>query len=204
MPRPIRWPTSVHLSLNPQHSTTFDDRKHPHSFTRHVYDLARPTAEAATMTLRAQIPAVYWYFCTAVDPLFSLSAVYLNYFDRKTFMVHGFAESSPFGTITPSHTFLMHQSGGLFAALAFMMFTILRETNDMRVWTRFQQALCLTDVAVMFSQWKALQAQGRLGLGNLRWEEGSNAVLVAGILLIRLGFVAGVGFKKGGKGRRRN
>lgn len=156
------------------------------------------------MTLRVQIPAFYWYFCTAIDPLFSLSAVYLDYFDRKTFLAHGFAESSPFGTITPSHTFLMHQSGGLFAALAFMMFTMLRETNDMKVWTRFQQALCLTDVAVMFSQWKALEAQNRLGLAKLRWEEGSNVVLVVIILLIRLGFVAGVGFKKRSKAGRRN
>jgi hypothetical protein len=32
------------------------------------------------MTLRAKIPAFYWYFCTVVDPLLSLSAVYTLYF----------------------------------------------------------------------------------------------------------------------------
>jgi hypothetical protein len=66
------------------------------------------------MTLRAKIPAFYWYFCTVVDPLLSLSAVYLLYFNPSTFMDTGFAQSSQHGRITPSHLFLMHQFGGVF------------------------------------------------------------------------------------------
>jgi hypothetical protein len=155
------------------------------------------------MTLRNQIPAVYWYYGTLVDPLLSLSAVYLLYFHPQTFMDVGFAASSPFGTITPPQTFLLNQLGGPFAAWAFLQTTMLRETNDVNVWTRFQQALCFTDVAVLFSQWKALEAQGRLGLGQLRWEESSNAVLVLIILLIRVGFIAGVGFPKAAAGRKK-
>ncbi|KAL5116378.1 hypothetical protein ACEQ8H_005726 [Pleosporales sp. CAS-2024a] len=146
------------------------------------------------MALRAKMPAPYWYFCTVVDPLLSLSAVYLHYFDRATFMDTGFARDSPYANISPSHTYLMHQFGGAFAAWAFLMLTMLRETSDMKVWTRFQTALICTDVAVLFSQCKALEAQGRLHVGMLRWEESSNAVLLVGILLLRVGFVAGWGF----------
>jgi hypothetical protein len=148
------------------------------------------------MTLRTKIPAFYWYFCTVVDPLLSLSAVYLLYFDPSTFMDTGFAQSSQHGKITPSHLFLMHQFGGVFMAWAFLMLTMLRETNDMKVWTRFQTALCFTDVAVKYSQWKALEAQGRLDLGKLRWEESSNAIMLLLILAIRVGFIAGWGFPK--------
>jgi hypothetical protein len=148
------------------------------------------------MALRAKIPGVYWYFCTVVDPLLSLSAVYIHYFSPETFMDPGFARESPYANITPSHQFLMHQFGGTFAAWIFLMLTMLRETNDVKVWTRFQTALAFTDVAVLFSQWKALEAQGRLGLGMLRWEESSNAVILVIILLIRVGFVAGWGFPK--------
>jgi hypothetical protein len=36
----------------------------------------------------------------------------------------------------------------------------------------------------------------------LRWEESSNAVIVAVILAIRVGFVAGVGFNKTGAEKR--
>lgn len=80
---------------------------------------------------------------------------------------------------------------------------MLRETKEMKVWTRFQTALAFTDVAVLYSQWKALEAQGRLDVGKLRWEESSNAVIVGVILLIRVGFVAGWGFPKGGASKRK-
>lgn len=146
------------------------------------------------MSLRAQIPSVYWYFCTVVDPLLSLSALYIQYFDPWLFMDSGFARDSPFAKLTPSHHFLMHQFGGVFAAWAFLMLTMLRETKEMRVWTRFQTALAFTDIAALYSHWKALEAQGRLGLGLLRWEERGSIVILEIILVIRLGFVFGVGF----------
>jgi hypothetical protein len=155
------------------------------------------------MALRAQIPGVYWYFCTVVDPLLSLSAVYLNYMSPATFMDPGFARNSPHAKITPSHQFLMDQFGGTFAAWMFLMLTMLRETTDLKIWTRFQSALIFTDVAVLFSHWRALEAQGRLGLGMLRWEEGSNIAILITILLIRVGFVAGWGFPKGSASKKR-
>jgi hypothetical protein len=155
------------------------------------------------MSLRAQIPGVYWYFCTIVDPLLSLSAVYMSYFDQSTLLDPGFPRSSPNAIVTPSHAFLLHQSGGVFAAWIFLFTTMLRETKEMKVWTRFQTALAFTDVAVLYSQWKALEAQGRLDVGKLRWEESSNAVIVLVILVIRVGFVAGWGFPKGGASKRK-
>ncbi|KAF2830392.1 hypothetical protein CC86DRAFT_160973 [Ophiobolus disseminans] len=155
------------------------------------------------MSLRNQIPAFYWYYCTVVDPLLSLSAVYMVYFDPSWFMDPGFARSSPFGKLTPSHLFLMHQFGGPFLAWAFLQRTMLLETTDMNVWTRFQTALAFTDVAVIYSQIRALEAQGRLGWGMLRWEESSNAVILVTILLIRVGFVVGLGFGKGGATKKR-
>jgi hypothetical protein len=154
------------------------------------------------MSLRNQIPAFYWHYGTLIDPLLSISAIYMSYFQPSLFMDPGFALTSPYGKISPAHMFLMHQFGGTFAAWAFLHLTMLRETNDMRIWTRFQTALAFTDVAVLFSQVKALEAQGRLGLGMLRWEESSNAVIVAVILAIRVGFVAGVGFNKTGAEKR--
>jgi hypothetical protein len=156
------------------------------------------------MSLRTKIPAFYWYYCTIVDPILSLSAVYMHYFDQSTFMDPGFARDSPYGKITPSHKFLMHQFGGMFMAWAFLGLTVLRETTEMKVWTRFQSALIFTDIAVLFSQWKALEAQNRLALDKLRWEESSNAVILVVILLIRVGFVAGWGFPKGSAAKKRN
>jgi hypothetical protein len=148
------------------------------------------------MSLRTKMPAFYWYYCTVVDPLLSLSAVYMHYFSPSTFMDPGFARDSKYGAITPSHRFIMHQFGGVFMAWAYLAGVMLRETTDMKVWTRFQTALVFTDLAVLYSQWKALEAQGRLDLGQLRWEESSNAVILVVILLIRVGFVAGWGFTK--------
>ncbi|OAL06358.1 hypothetical protein IQ06DRAFT_313441 [Phaeosphaeriaceae sp. SRC1lsM3a] len=155
------------------------------------------------MSLRAQIPSVYWYFCTVVDPLLSLSALYIQYLDPMLFIDSGFARSSPFAKLTPSHHFLMHQFGGAFAAWVFLMLTMLRETREMKVWTRFQTALAFTDLAVLYSHWKALEAQGRLGLGLLRWEERGSIVIVEVILVIRLAFIFGVGFPAKRREKRR-
>ena len=83
------------------------------------------------------------------------------------------------------------------------MRTMSCETKDMEVWTRFQTALAFTDVAVLYSQVRALEAQRRLGWGMLRWEESANAVTVGMILLIRIGFAAGVGFGKGDAAKKR-
>ena len=83
------------------------------------------------------------------------------------------------------------------------MRTMSCETKDMEVWTRFQTALAFTDVAVLYSQVRALEAHRRLGWGMLRWEESANAVTVGMILLIRIGFAAGVGFGKGGATKKR-
>lgn len=155
------------------------------------------------MTLRTQIPAFYWYFGTLIDPLLAASGAFIAYFSPQTFMDPGFAANSPYGAITPSHIFMLNQIGGAFAAFFVLQFFLLRETSDMNVWTRFQQALCFADVAVLYSQYKALEAQGRLGLGELRTEEAGNAVLLLAILVIRLGFIAGVGFGTGAAGKKR-
>jgi hypothetical protein len=97
----------------------------------------------------------------------------------------------------------MHQFGGVFMAWTFLMLTMLRETNDMKVWTRFQTALCFTDIAAKYSQWKGLEAQGRLDLGKLRWEEGSNTIMLIIILAIRVRFIAGWGFPKDSAAQKR-
>lgn len=146
------------------------------------------------MSLRAQIPSVYWYFFTTIDPLACLYSVYMQYFAPWLFLDSGFARESPYAKITPSHRFLNHQFGGALAAWVFLMLTVLRETKEMKVWTRIQSALAVTDVAMLYSHWKALEAQGRLGLGLLRWEERANIVVIELILVLRLAFVFGVGF----------
>jgi hypothetical protein len=87
------------------------------------------------MSLRSQIPSVYWYYCTLIDPVLSLSAACMHNFNPSLFMDPRFAQSSPYGKITPSHLFLMHQFGGKFVAWAFIQLTMLRETTDMNVWT---------------------------------------------------------------------
>jgi hypothetical protein len=153
------------------------------------------------MSLRNQIPAFYWYYGTLFDPLFSISAIYMSYFQPSLCMDPGFAHSSPYGKISPSHMLLVHQFGGTFAAWAFLHLTI-PPRNQQYESLDAVPALAFTDVAVLFSQVKALEAQGRLALGMLRWEESSNAVIVAVILAIRVGFVAGVGFNKTGAKKR--
>jgi len=47
------------------------------------------------MSLRNQTPTLYWSFCTIIEPLLSLSAFYMIYFNTSNLMDPGFARSWP-------------------------------------------------------------------------------------------------------------
>jgi hypothetical protein len=139
------------------------------------------------------INAFYYYAFTAIDPLLSLSAVYLNYFSPQTILDPAFPATSVHAKITPAVTFLQDQAGGAFAMFAFLMVFMLRQSDDLMVWKRFETGLLMTDFAALYSSWRAVQVLG----GVWRQEAIANVCIIGVVTVVRLLFVAGVGVGAG-------
>ncbi|KAF2130327.1 hypothetical protein P153DRAFT_288345 [Dothidotthia symphoricarpi CBS 119687] len=142
------------------------------------------------------IPAFYYHFFTTLDPLISLSAIYMNFFSPETILGSAFAPSSPWCTVTPSHTMLMHQAGGAFAMFAFLMVFMLRATNDLKVWKYFEAGVLMTDGAAFWSLGNALASQRRLGVGEWRGEEWGTVVILVVVSVVRIAFLMGLGMEQ--------
>ncbi|OAL53675.1 hypothetical protein IQ07DRAFT_316148 [Pyrenochaeta sp. DS3sAY3a] len=134
------------------------------------------------------VNAFYYHFFATVDPFFSLVFTYLYFFAPQAILDPAVPRTSPYATITPAHTYLLHQAGGAFATFAFLMVFLQRHSDDIGVWKLIQGSIILTDVATLYSLLKAIES-----FGEVRSEAATNVVLVLIIMGIRGLFVAGVG-----------
>ncbi|KAL6712227.1 hypothetical protein ACN47E_000104 [Coniothyrium glycines] len=138
------------------------------------------------------VNAFYYYAFTAIDPLLSLSAVYMNLFAPEAFLDPAFARTSALGKLNASHAYLQHQSAGTYAMFIFLMIFMLPSTDDLKLWKKFQGGLLFTDVAALYAMWKAVEAQR----GEWRIEGISNVVILLVIAVTRTCFVTGIGVGK--------
>jgi len=83
-------------------------------------------------------------------------------------------------------------------AVSYLSGVLLRATNDLKVWKHVQTAILLIDIAMLYSAWDALRLQGRLGFADWRGEDWGTVGLTMFVTVLRLAFLAEVGFKKGG------
>jgi hypothetical protein len=142
------------------------------------------------------IPSFYRVFFTSIDPLIGLSGAYVNFFDPDTLITSVFPSDLPYTKITPSHTLILHQMGGCFIMMPFLMVFMLRATSDIKVWKFFEAGILITDFGLFFSLWKGLEVQNRLGLEILRWEEWGTIAITGFVTIVRILFILGVGLRK--------
>jgi hypothetical protein len=83
---------------------------------------------------------------------------------------------------------------------AFLMVFMLPNTNDLKVWERFQTALLFTDMAALYSIWKAVEVQGGLWTS----EGAGNIGIILVVTVVRLLFVMSVDMGKGPIAKKRN
>jgi hypothetical protein len=140
------------------------------------------------------IPSFYRIFFTSIDPLVALSGGYLNFFDSHTVITSMFPPTHTWSNRTPAHHMLLHQLGGAFFMMAFLMVFMLRCTKDVNIWKLFEAGILITDFGMFYSMWMALGAQKRLSIGDLRWEEWGS--ITGFVTVVRMLFLMEVGFKK--------
>ncbi|KAF2793284.1 hypothetical protein K505DRAFT_306063 [Melanomma pulvis-pyrius CBS 109.77] len=151
------------------------------------------------------IPSFYRIFFPSIDPLIALSGAFFAYFQPDVTMSSMFPLSHAWARITPAHTMLLQQLGGWYISVIFLQVFLLRYTQDVNIWKLFQFSVLITDAALFQSLWVALKAQERLQIEKVRPEEWGTAAITGFVAVVRILFLAGVGFgKKGGGIKKRN
>lgn len=150
------------------------------------------------------IPAFYRVFFTSIDPLIALSGFYVDFFDPETLITSLFPASHPAARVTPSHTMILHQLGGSLLMMAFLSAFMLRRTHDVAVWKIFEFGILITDYTLFHSHWVGLGAQNRLAVENIRWEEWGTFAITGFVTVVRILFLAGVGFGNSGSMLKKN
>lgn len=94
----------------------------------------------------------------------------------------------------PAHFMLFQQLAANLLMVAFLSVVLLRYTADVKVWKILQASILLVDLALLYSQWDAIGKQGRLSLDGMRAEDWGCAAITGTVVLVRLLFLAEIGF----------
>jgi hypothetical protein len=92
------------------------------------------------------------------------------------------------------HAMILKQRGGGMLNFGIISAVLLRYTNDTNVWRIVQLSCFVVDLAYYWAVWEVLAKQGRLSVGTWRAEDWGSVVITAFAGLVRLAFLAGVGF----------
>jgi hypothetical protein len=147
------------------------------------------------MSQRSSIPLFYRIFFQYFDPLICVWGAYMDFFDPRLVL------SSHIPNPTPDigHAMILKQRGGGMLNFGFVSAVLLRYTYDHKIWNIIQIADFLVDVAYFWAVYEVLSVQGRLGVSTWRAEDWGSVAITGTAGLVRLAFLARVGFEGGRK-----
>lgn len=152
--------------------------------------------------MSSPIPSLYRIWFTLLDPLLTLTGIYLTFF-TPYFVLAGF---NPTYQIPPSSEtiLLLDHSGAWFIAILILQLGLLRSRpDDVLVWWYYALAVGVVDTLTCAAVLRTLETQGRLGVGGWRWEEWVNLASTGACALVRGAFVLGIGIGDGtGKAKK--
>jgi hypothetical protein len=147
------------------------------------------------MSQSSNIPFFYRIFFQYLDPIICVWGAYMDFFDPRLVL------SSHISNPTPDigHAMILKQRGGGMLNFGFVSAVLLRYTYDLKIWNIIQIADFLVDVAYFWAVYEVLSVQGRLGVNTWRAEDWGSVVITGTAGLVRLAFLARVGFRDGRK-----
>ncbi|TDZ28937.1 hypothetical protein C8035_v003894 [Colletotrichum spinosum] len=149
--------------------------------------------------MTTRIPAIYKGVFLYWDPPCALWGVGMCLFTRD-FLLNTFFPSGQAYTRDAAHDILLyHQAGALIGTIV-LNAGLLRYTKDIGVWKFAQAAILSIDLAILAGLAEVFGREGRLAPSA--WQAGDwvGIAITVGVSLVRLAFLAGVGFQ--GKGRK--
>lgn len=178
---------------------------HIHNITRNRPQLYNSRQHSFRTTLRCSngltimsqpqtstraIPSFYCVFFTIIDPIICLWGAYMDFFDpRMVLSSHLLADTPDIG-----HIMILQQRGGGLLNFGFISAVLLRYTQDIKIWHILEIGLLVTDFAYFPAAFGALREQGRVLPETWRAEDWGTFVVMSIVTLVRLAFLARVGF----------
>ncbi|KAH7402009.1 hypothetical protein DE146DRAFT_652188 [Phaeosphaeria sp. MPI-PUGE-AT-0046c] len=144
---------------------------------------------------RPTIPLPYRVFFQYLDPIICVWGAYMDFFDPRLVL------SSHIPNPTPDigHAMILKQRGGGMLNFGFVSAVLLRYTYDLNIWNIVQVANFIVDVAYFWAVYEVLNVQGRLSVSTWMVEDWGAVAITGTAGVMRLAFLARVGFRKGGK-----
>ncbi|KAH8673798.1 hypothetical protein BX600DRAFT_456211 [Xylariales sp. PMI_506] len=150
--------------------------------------------------IAARIHPIYRLWFTWVDPFVTFSTVFLT-LTNPDLMMDAMIPAA-LSARNPDHDFLLHQLAALYAFLGIIITVLLRYTADVGAWKIVQGAILVVDLAILVSLYVSLGQQGRLDPAVWRSSDWANWAITGVVALLRALFLAGVGLKSEGKGKK--
>ena len=136
------------------------------------------------------IPTFYRVFFTIVDPIICLWGAYMDFFDPRMVLSSHILNDVP----DIGHVMILKQRGGGMLGWGFISAFLLRYTNDIKIWHIVEIAILLVDFAYFPAVFGALNAQMRVLPETWRAEDWGSLVVTGTATLVRLAFLARLGF----------
>lgn len=147
----------------------------------------------------SNIPTFYRLYFSWLDPAVCVWGSYMDFF-TPAFVV---AATLP-PSISPHNTYydwVLYQLGGALLSILVIDVVLLRYTNDINIWKIWEVAVLVYDLGLLYSFYRALELQGRLSFGALRFEDWGAIVITAQAAVVRSAFILGVGLSASGSRR---
>jgi hypothetical protein len=136
------------------------------------------------------IPAFYRIFFTWIDPIICLWGAYMDFFDPRMVLSSHILNDTP----DIGHIMILKQRGGGMLNFGFISAVLLRYTTDIKIWHIVEIANLIVDFAYFPAVFGALNAQMRVLPETWRAEDWGSLVITGFATLVRLSFLARVGF----------
>ncbi|KAH6612409.1 hypothetical protein C7974DRAFT_322789 [Boeremia exigua] len=137
------------------------------------------------------IPSFYRIFFTIIDPLICLWGAYLDFHAPLTVLSSHIL--SP--TLDIGHKMILGQRGGHMLNCGLISGVLLRYTSDLKIWHIVEIGLLIVDFAYFPAAFGALNSQWRVLPETWRAEDWGAFVIMVVVTLVRLAFLARVGFR---------
>jgi hypothetical protein len=148
------------------------------------------------------VPGFYRFFFTWFDPIVSFSGAVAD-FVSQDLVIDSLVSRTIRNEegVNPNYRFIFQQAGGGMFAVSFLSGALLRATNDLKVWKYVEAAILLIDIAMLYSAWDAFRLQDRLLPTTWRGEDWGTVGLTVYVTVLRIAFLAEVGFRKARVGK---
>jgi hypothetical protein len=147
------------------------------------------------------LPLPYRLFFLLVEPLATLAGAYYAFFDQQTYLDLTHAASAP-SPIPLGTSVALSQLANLYFAFALSEALVLRSTSDLRVWKAVLFCLLVADFGHLYTV-RVLGPQIYWSVSEWNAIDWGNIGYVYFAALMRIAFLAGVGFGRPGKQPRK-